>query len=94
MTHLTPPERETVILSSDADDHWKIWTAQRPLITRLKKNPAATLVNEGAHGSSAWAEFTLPAALLSFRSIRRTRTLTDEQRREAADRLRRAKERS
>ncbi|QEC47845.1 hypothetical protein FSW04_09865 [Baekduia soli] len=69
---MTPPERETVVTTSDADDTLSIWTAQRPIITKLRNNPAATLVEEGKHDGSAWARFELPAALLSFRSVRRS----------------------
>jgi hypothetical protein len=83
---LTAPERETVITTSDADDMVRIWTAQRPLITKLKKNPAATLNDEGVHEGSVWADFSLPAGLLSFRSSKRK--VSDEQRQAAGDRLR------
>jgi PHD/YefM family antitoxin component YafN of YafNO toxin-antitoxin module len=68
---LTAPERETVIVGSDADDGLTIWTAQRPVITKLKNNPAAVLLEEGRHEGPAWARFSLPADLLSFRTRRR-----------------------
>ena len=48
----TPFERETRILLNDEDLTANIWTAQRPWITALKKNPAATLIEEGTFGSS------------------------------------------
>jgi hypothetical protein len=83
---LTAPERETVITTSDADDHIRIWTAQRPMITKLKANPAATLVDEGWYGTSAWAEFHVPAGLLTVRSGKRK--MTDAQREAAAARMR------
>ena len=86
---LTPPERETIINGSDADDTVTIWTAQRPVITKLRKNPAAALLDEGLHEGSAWAKFELPADLLSFRSGRVKRApLTDEQRHRRAEHLR------
>jgi hypothetical protein len=47
-----------------------IYTAQRPIITKLKKNPAATLVEEGTFEGTVWARFELPASLVSFRSTR------------------------
>jgi hypothetical protein len=84
---LTAAERETIITMNDEDDHAEIWTAQRPIITKLKKNAAATLIDEGKHDGSAWAQFRLPAGLLSFRSTRQKRELTDEQRAEIATRL-------
>jgi hypothetical protein len=83
---LTAPERETVITASDADDYVRIWTAQRPVITKLKANPAAILIAEGHHGTSAWAEFHLPAGLLTFRSGRRR--MSEAQREAAAVRMR------
>jgi hypothetical protein len=68
---LTAPERETIITFNDEDDTAEVWTAQRPWITKLKKNPAAILVEEGKHEGSAWARFTLPKELVSLRSKRR-----------------------
>ncbi|QEC49274.1 hypothetical protein FSW04_17940 [Baekduia soli] len=68
---LTPYERETIVNGSDADSTLSVWTAQRKIITKLKKNPAATLVDEGKHEGSAWAQFEVPADLLTFRTKRR-----------------------
>jgi hypothetical protein len=85
--HLTAQERETVITLNDSDDLASIWTAQRAMITKLKANEAAVLVEEGLHGSSRWASFTLPKELLSLRSKRRA--MSEEQRVEAAERMRR-----
>jgi hypothetical protein len=58
------------------------------MITRLKNNPAATLTEEGTHDGSAWARFTIPAALVSFRSVRVRRELTDEQRQALSESMR------
>jgi hypothetical protein len=87
---LTAAERETIITFNDEDYHAEIWTAQRPIITKLKKNPAATLIAEGKYDGSAWAQFRLPAALLSFRTKRVVLEMTDEEREERASRLRKA----
>jgi hypothetical protein len=84
---LTAAERETVITMNDEDDVADIWTAQRPIITKLKKNAAAILTEEGKHGSTVWARFTLPADLISFRSKRVKRELTEEQRAELSARM-------
>lgn len=84
---LTAPERETIVTFNDEDDHAEIWTAQRPVITKLKKNEAATLIGEGKHDGSAWAQFRLPAELISFRSKKIKRELTPEQRAALAERL-------
>jgi hypothetical protein len=88
---LSAPERETIVTMNDEDDYADIWTAQRPVITRLKKNPSATLTEEGKHGTTVWARFTLPADLITFRSTRRTRELSEEERAEFAARMKAAR---
>jgi hypothetical protein len=85
---LTDYERETIVSMNDGSDTASVWTAQRKLITRLRNNPAAVLVDEGTHDGSAWARFTIPAGLVSFRSTRVKRELTDEQRRALSDAMR------
>lgn len=89
---LTAAERETIITLNDEDGHAEIWTAQRPIITRLKKNPSAVLLAEGKDGGSAWAQFQLPADLVSFRSKQIRRELTEQQRAELAERARAMRE--
>lgn len=84
---LTRDERETIVNMSDGEDIAYVYTAQRRIITRLKKNPSATLVEEGSFEGSVWARFTIPARLVSFRTGVR---LTEEQRRVRAENLRRA----
>jgi hypothetical protein len=88
---LNAAERETIITMNDEDDTADIWTAQRTIITKLRKNPAAVVTEEGVHGSTVWARFTLPADLISFRSSRRTRELTEEERAEFAARMKAAR---
>lgn len=85
---LTPPERETIITLNDEDDVAHIWTAQRPMITKLRRNAAATLLSEGKHDGSVWAEFEVPKALVSIRTKRVKRELTPEQREVLAERMR------
>lgn len=84
---LTRDERETIVNMNDGEDIAYIYTAQRRIITRLKKNPSATLVEEGSFEGSVWARFTMPARLVSFRAGVR---LTEEQRQARAANLRRA----
>lgn len=84
---LSAAERETVVNLNDAEDVAYVYTAQRRTITKLRKNPAATLVEEGIHDGSAWARFEMPAGLISFRSVRVKREFTPEQRSAAAARL-------
>ena len=64
---LLPEERETIILMSDADDSVSINTHQRTVITKLRRNPGAKEIESGMHGTTAWATFEMPVALLSFR---------------------------
>ena len=88
---LTAPERETVITFSDADDTATIHTHQRPVITKLEKNPAAKKIEDISFDGTAGAVFELPADLISFRSKRTEQNLTDAQRAERAARLHSAK---
>jgi hypothetical protein len=85
---LTEFERETIINMNDGEDIAYIYSAQRKIITKLRNNPAAVLVEEGVHDGSAWARFTLPAAYISFRSATVRRELTSEQRQALADAMR------
>jgi hypothetical protein len=85
---LTAAERETIITMNDEDDFAEIWTAQRRIITKLKKNVAATLIAEGKHQGSAWALVRLPVELISFRSKRVKLELNDLEREERTARLR------
>jgi hypothetical protein len=76
---LTAPERETVITFSDADDTATVHTHQRKIITKLKSNPAAELVEDISFDGTAGAVFELPADLVSFRSQRVKRETTPAQ---------------
>jgi hypothetical protein len=87
---LTAPERETVITFSDADDTATVHTHQRRIITKLRNNPAAELVEDiSFDGTAGAAVFEIPADLISFRSSRRK--LSPEQVRAAAAKLDRAR---
>jgi hypothetical protein len=82
---LPPAQRETTVSFSDDGDDAQVRSAQRSVIARLKKNPAAVLVEEGTDHGSPWARFTFPAALVTFR---KPVVMTDEQRQAARDRAR------
>jgi multidrug efflux pump subunit AcrB len=84
---LTPPERETTINASDADELVRIWTAQRTYITKMRNNPAFTEVKSGMYGTSAWAQFTIPADRWSPLGVKRQLTLTDAQRAAMSNRM-------
>jgi len=65
--YLSAPERETVILTSDADETWTLSTHQRKVITRLKNagwEPVEDLNYKGQPGY----RFTVPFSALSIRS--------------------------
>lgn len=68
---LTAPERETVITFSDADDTATVHTHQRKIITKLKNNPAAELVEDISFDGTAGAIFRLPVWAISFLSRKR-----------------------
>jgi hypothetical protein len=64
---LTGPERETVITFSDEDDAATAYTHQRRIITKLRNNPAAELVEDISFDGTTGAVFEMPADLISFR---------------------------
>jgi hypothetical protein len=68
---LTGPERETVITFSDEDDTATVHPHQRRIITKLKNNPAAELIEDISFDGTAGAVFEIPADLVSFRSKKR-----------------------
>lgn len=88
---LSANERETTVTACDADGQVRIWSAQRPFITRMRKDPLFTEVACGHCGTTEWAEFTIPADRWSPLGVKRTRSMTSEQRQEAAARLAQAR---
>lgn len=78
-------ERETVVSFNDAEEMALVFTHQRRVITALKKNPAAVLLEEGVFETTRWARFAFPKSLISFRKKRRT--LDDAERSLRAARL-------
>jgi len=66
-TILTAPERETIISWSDADDTAGVYTAQTPVMTRLRRHPHARLLAEHRiNGRIIALEFELPITCISF----------------------------
>ena len=85
---LTPPERETVINTTDADNQVHIWTAQRPYITRLRRHPKVVQLATGYIGSTEWAQFSIPRDQWNpVSGVKRSRTLSDNEKKAAAKRL-------
>lgn len=86
-------ERETVVTTSDGDDLVRVWTAQRTVITRISRDSRFTIVGSGEHDGSRWVSATIPAEKWNpVTGAKRTRTMTDEQKAAAAERLRAARE--
>lgn len=81
-------ERETTISVSDADNVVRVWTAQRKVITRLRKNAKATETGNGYVDGTEWASFTIPSDQWNPASgIKRTVNMTPEAKAAAAARL-------
>lgn len=90
---LTALERETTINMSDGDNLVHIWTAQRRVISRIRKDDRFTIVTEGNEDGTEWLTATIPADKYHpVTGAKRERNLTDEQRQELADRLARVRE--
>lgn len=86
-------ERETTVTTSDGDDLVRVWTAQRTVITRISRDSRFTIVDSGEHDGSRWVSATIPAEKWNpVTGAKRTRTMTDEQKAAAAERLRAARE--
>ncbi len=85
---LSPGERETVISCTDEDDTVRIWSAQRRYITRMRNNPAFIQTGTGFTEGTEWASFTIPVDQWNPASgVKRRVNLTEQQRDEAAARL-------
>lgn len=85
-------ERETVVTSTDGDSTVEIFTLQKRYLTRLRGNPAFTEVKSGSIEGQEWGLFSIPAADWNPASgAKRRRTLTEEQRQAAAERLKKAR---
>jgi hypothetical protein len=82
-------ERETVITFNDAEPVASVYTAQRAVITKLKKNEGARLIKEVDFEGSPSAWFEIPKEFISFRS--RPREFSAEERRRRTAQLQRAR---
>lgn len=79
---MTPEERETTIVWSDADQYIRVTTFQRALVRRLIRDARFTQVKGGEWGGNPWGEFTIAADQWSpVSGVRRLgRPLSDEAR--------------
>ena len=77
INNFSPEEKETVILSSDADNQWDIYNMQKKIInkmTRLNIQPYKTDLDE--EGNIIAAYYKIPFSQLSFR---KSMQLSDDQ---------------
>ena len=89
ISKLTKQERETHLWFNEADDLWEIQTDIKVHMTRCQKlGYECTDVLRYSDGTIESMTFKAPKHAISFRSpIKRRRELSDEQRKEIAERL-------
>lgn len=85
---LSAAERETIISFADDEALARIYTAQRPMITKLRKNAAAVEIESGSFEGTAWARFEIPSNLISVRAERKAAPMSPERRKVQAERMR------
>lgn len=87
---LTDSERETIVSLSDFNDIATVYTSQRKIITKLKRNPAFVTEEEGTFEGTGWLRGHMPAKLIGFRA---PSTLTTEQRQQRANTMKATRDR-
>ena len=86
-------ERESIITTDDLSDCWEIYSRQRKFINMLIKRGYEPFKVEREDDSIITAEFIIPIDKISIRSANsKGRQMTEEQKREAGERLRKGKE--
>jgi hypothetical protein len=65
--YLTAPERETVALTSDADDVWTLTTHQRKVLTKLRRAGWEPVEDLSYHGQPG-GRFEIPYNAIVIRS--------------------------
>ena len=89
---LTLEEMETSILFDRASDIMSIYSADPLVMRKLDATPGYKLIKEDRQdGQRIAATYEAPKKLLTLRSARAKRTLSDEQRAALVERLHRAK---
>ena len=88
----TAEERDTIILTDDLTDTWKITTRQRKMITKIKKIKNVGVVNEefavGTNGKYVIeGTYELPVNQISFRNPSTKKELSEEEKQVLRDRL-------
>lgn len=86
-------ERETYITTDDTRDDWTIFTRSKSMIRKLEKLKHEPIKVELEDGDIVGAEYVVSSNKISIRNANYVgRQFTDEQRKEAAERLRMNKE--
>lgn len=70
MARWSREERETLIRIDESEDEWTVWTASRPMMTRLDKIAVSTGIFKDRHGNIA-KTYRLPFKSVSFRKPRK-----------------------
>lgn len=89
----TAEERETVIRIDDLTDDWIVYTAQRKVITKLKKIRNLVVISEelGENGNVVAGTYKIPYRQVSFRN---PSIINDEMKEKRARILREYREKS
>lgn len=96
--YLTSPERETIISWSDDDEKIFIYSSQQPMIRKLRKNKLFELKEERFNKSYACypspisVKGYIPKNALTVRAKITKRKLTESQKKEVGERLKKARE--
>ena len=89
---VTAPERETIILTSDEDSEWTVYTCQQKIMTKMKKIGAEPYKTEkDSNGNVIANYYKIDFKQVSFRSPSQKREMTEEQKQKVAERLQRAR---
>jgi hypothetical protein len=82
---LTADERETIITKSDADETWTVYSCSRPMMRTLRK--LAKQLKIDVTEQPPGIEVQLPTRCLRIVAPRKPRTMTEQQRAAARERL-------
>ena len=90
----TAAERETTVTMTDADTHALVWTAQRTILTALRRKVAEGRCEQtrtGFDGTTEWAEFRISRDVWNpVTGFKRRLRLSEQGRAELSERARRS----
>lgn len=89
--NLTAEERETIILFDDSSQECKIYTCSRPMMTKLDKLCKSSPKNYRLdHKDAESKTYITKKSLISFRSEKQKRELTDEEKAKLSERAKKS----